>query len=101
LLLNAESNVIKTFLQNLTILNFYQSSHMRDGTFNQANRFFIKFISENDVLDYAFIDPPFGENLMYSELNFLWEPGWGYSPTTAQRRSSIKNKRKSWMTTRL
>jgi hypothetical protein len=23
--------------------------------------------------DYIFIDPPFGDNLMYSELNFLWE----------------------------
>jgi hypothetical protein len=24
-------------------------------------------------LDYIFTDPPFGGNLMYSELNFLWE----------------------------
>lgn len=24
-------------------------------------------------LDYIFTDPPFGDNLMYSELNFLWE----------------------------
>jgi 16S rRNA G966 N2-methylase RsmD/predicted RNA-binding Zn-ribbon protein involved in translation (DUF1610 family) len=23
--------------------------------------------------DYLFVDPPFGDNLMYSELNFLWE----------------------------
>ncbi len=23
--------------------------------------------------DYLFLDPPFGSNLMYSELNFLWE----------------------------
>lgn len=27
----------------------------------------------NDSIDYIFIDPPFGENLMYSELNFIWE----------------------------
>lgn len=26
-------------------------------------------------LDYIFLDPPFGDNLAYSELNFLWE-GW-------------------------
>jgi len=26
-----------------------------------------------DVVDYIFTDPPFGGNLMYSELNFLWE----------------------------
>ncbi len=24
-------------------------------------------------IDYIFVDPPFGGNLMYSELNFLWE----------------------------
>ena len=27
----------------------------------------------NNTLDYIFIDPPFGANLNYSELNFLWE----------------------------
>lgn len=26
-----------------------------------------------DSIDYIFTDPPFGGNLMYSELNFLWE----------------------------
>lgn len=26
-------------------------------------------------LDYIFVDPPFGANIMYSEVNFLWE-GW-------------------------
>ncbi len=29
-------------------------------------------IPEN-CIDYAFVDPPFGDNLIYSELNFLWE----------------------------
>jgi DNA modification methylase len=29
-------------------------------------------LMENSV-DYVFTDPPFGGNLMYSELNFLWE----------------------------
>ncbi len=27
----------------------------------------------NSSVDYIFTDPPFGGNLMYSELNFLWE----------------------------
>lgn len=30
-------------------------------------------IIENGSIDYIFTDPPFGGNLMYSELNFLWE----------------------------
>lgn len=29
----------------------------------------------NNSVDYIFIDPPFGANLMYSELNCIWE-GW-------------------------
>jgi 16S rRNA G966 N2-methylase RsmD/predicted RNA-binding Zn-ribbon protein involved in translation (DUF1610 family) len=28
---------------------------------------------KNNSIDYIFTDPPFGGNLMYSELNFLWE----------------------------
>ena len=28
---------------------------------------------QSESLDYIFTDPPFGGNLMYSELNFLWE----------------------------
>jgi len=27
----------------------------------------------NDSIDYIFTDPPFGDNLAYSELNFIWE----------------------------
>lgn len=26
-----------------------------------------------ESIDYIFIDPPFGSNLMYSELNYIWE----------------------------
>lgn len=29
-------------------------------------------ISDNSI-DYIFVDPPFGYNIMYSELNILWE----------------------------
>ncbi|WP_251131580.1 DNA methyltransferase [Exiguobacterium sp. s21] len=28
---------------------------------------------ESNSIDYIFIDPPFGANLMYSELNYIWE----------------------------
>jgi len=30
-------------------------------------------ITNSNSIDYIFTDPPFGGNLMYSELNFLWE----------------------------
>jgi len=28
---------------------------------------------KSNTIDYIFVDPPFGANLMYSELNFIWE----------------------------
>jgi 16S rRNA G966 N2-methylase RsmD len=31
----------------------------------------------SNTIDYVFTDPPFGGNLMYSELNFLWEAWLG------------------------
>lgn len=30
-------------------------------------------VTANEILDYIFIDPPFGANLNYSELSFTWE----------------------------
>ena len=29
--------------------------------------------TKSNSIDYIFTDPPFGANLMYSELNFIWE----------------------------
>ena len=36
----------------------------------------VKQIQSNSI-DYIFIDPPFGKNIMYSELNFVWEAWLG------------------------
>jgi DNA modification methylase len=41
-------------------------------------------------IDYIFLDPPFGANIMYSELNFLWE-AW-LKVFTEQQGEAIINK---------
>lgn len=41
-------------------------------------------------IDYVFTDPPFGSNLMYSELNFVWESWLG--DFTATKNEAIMNK---------
>lgn len=41
-------------------------------------------------VDYIFTDPPFGSNLMYSELNFLWE-AW-LKVFTNSKHEAIENK---------
>jgi DNA modification methylase/rubredoxin len=44
----------------------------------------------DDSVDYLFIDPPFGSNIMYSELNFLWE-AWLKVKTNAKE-EAIENR---------
>jgi DNA modification methylase/predicted RNA-binding Zn-ribbon protein involved in translation (DUF1610 family) len=43
-----------------------------------------------DSLDYIFVDPPFGSNLMYSELNVAWESWLGL--LTNAEPEAIENK---------
>lgn len=49
----------------------------------------------NDSLDYIFIDPPFGSNIMYSELSFLWEAWIGAFTNNQQEAIENKTQRKS------
>lgn len=44
----------------------------------------------NDSVDYLFLDPPFGGNLMYAELNFIWE-SW-LRVITAQNQEAVTSK---------
>lgn len=49
-----------------------------------------KNIVKNDTVDYVFTDPPFGANIMYSELNFLSE-SW-LRVKTNNKEEAIQNK---------
>jgi len=49
----------------------------------------IKQLHDNSI-DYVFIDPPFGANIMYSESNFIWE-SW-LQVFTQQTNEAIINK---------
>lgn len=50
------------------ILGFHKSSII---SLNSVTSTPISF--RNNTIDYIFTDPPFGDNIMYSELNFIWE----------------------------
>ena len=49
-----------------------------------------KLSLKDNSIDYLFIDPPFGANIMYSELNFLWE-SW-LKIWTNNKSEAIENK---------
>lgn len=50
------------------------SKRGRDGTFNAVwTGSSTRLPIPDDSVDYVFVDPPFGSNIPYSEVNFLWE----------------------------
>ena len=66
----AETNVLKVLSGKIAdftnALRITKHSYTASHSSTELN-----FMS--DSIDYLFLDPPFGGNLMYSELNFIWE----------------------------
>jgi hypothetical protein len=52
----------------------------------------LSLISDNSI-DYIFVDPPFGANIMYSEASFLWE-SW-LKVFTSNKKEAIESKYQS------
>ena len=53
----------------------------------------------SESLDYIFIDPPFGSNIIYSDLSILWEGWLGISTNTTQE--AVVHRRKKEKATSL
>ena len=73
--LTTPPNVLKSFLRNAeTIASSlaYQSSAPRTSIISTQSATSLAAIADSSI-DYIFVDPPFGSNLDYSELNFFWE----------------------------
>ena len=87
--LSAEGNVFKIFKgKTLDFLKAYNLIKFQNVTFtNSATD--IRTIQESSI-DYIFTDPPFGANIMYSELNFIWEC-W-LKVKTNNKKEAIENK---------
>jgi len=62
----------KFHLRMVPIVEVFENAHVVTATQSASH-----VELSNNVVDYIFIDPPFGANLMYSELNFLWEAWLG------------------------
>ena len=85
----AETNVLKVFKGKSE--DFTKAYHLLVSrnliyTNSATNLFNIADAS----VDYIFTDPPFGANIMYSELNYLWEV-W-LKVTTNIKKEAIENK---------
>lgn len=70
---NPEVSVFQSLKSRLRSLIFFFISS-KDNFCLETNSAALKYSIDDHSVDYIFIDPPFGSNIMYSELNFLWEP---------------------------
>jgi SAM-dependent methyltransferase len=70
-----EQNVFRTFLRKANTISWYFESALQKRAavdVRVASACDLKHIPDKSV-DYIFTDPPFGGNINYSEMNFLWE----------------------------
>jgi hypothetical protein len=72
--LTAEADVLKVFKGKVDdFIKVYTSTRGFEGAMcNTASSSSLGNIPTNSI-DYIFTDPPFGANLNYSELSFIWE----------------------------
>jgi predicted RNA-binding Zn-ribbon protein involved in translation (DUF1610 family) len=72
--LSAEGDVIKMVRGKLNDFTkvFSSTSSFDSAVCNNASSTDLKNIPDNSA-DYIFTDPPFGDNLNYSELSYIWE----------------------------
>ncbi|MCI9689796.1 DNA methyltransferase [Vibrio parahaemolyticus] len=85
--LSIETNLIERFRLRKNSVPY--STPTRHAVVCNGSALNLPSIDDNS-LDYVFIDPPFGSNLMYSELNILWESWLGLR--TNNKTEAIENK---------
>lgn len=94
---------VPSLIKDLNMINQLRAAikqqSRRNGNFNNDN-YIISTSSMTDYpllgddsVDYIFIDPPFGANLMYSELSFLWE-NWLNVMTNSNDEAIVNNTQK-------
>jgi hypothetical protein len=70
---SVENNVIDSLETRLSkLVNVFNALRNKASNFLLTTQSATSFESHSQV-DYIFLDPPFGANLNYSELSFLWE----------------------------
>ena len=86
-----EQNVFKVFYRKAKTIRDYLAtcSQVRNSPFfiSTQTTTDLRVIPDNSI-DYIFTDPPFGANINYSEMNYLWE-AWLQTFTNTQNEAII------------
>jgi DNA modification methylase len=89
--LSKELNMIKMLRAALKkLVNGIREASVSDYSSVISTQSLDGLVCDDNSIDYAFIDPPFGANLNYSELNFIWESWLGV--VTENENEAIENK---------
>ncbi len=80
-IINGFKDKIREFIKAYSLLNTRSINYITSSNDLQII---------DSTIDYIFTDPPFGANIMYSELNFLWE-SW-LKVKTNNKTEAIENK---------
>lgn len=86
---NVEFNPQRTLLGKIRDFCQTQYKERSNSSISLNSAISIPNLKENSV-DYIFTDPPFGANLMYSELSSIWE-GWLNIKTNNNTEAVISN----------
>lgn len=87
-----ELNVFNGFKNKIEdIIRFYEATkfNSNDAIVTTQSSDSLSNIPDNSI-DYIFVDPPFGDNIMYSESNFLWET-WISTYTNSKNEAIINS----------
>jgi DNA modification methylase len=70
-----EQNVFRTFARKAKTISWYFKHAMLNNRYVQVSTQSALRLPQlpDHSVDYVFTDPPFGSNINYSEMNFLWE----------------------------
>ncbi|MEW6624492.1 MAG: hypothetical protein AB1420_15450 [Bacillota bacterium] len=86
---------VGSLVREINVLDFFRRKAAKICEINIESNNFISTSSCTDLnflpdesIDYIFTDPPFGGNIMYSELNFIWE-AWLRIKTNNQQEAVI------------
>ncbi|MBU2804264.1 site-specific DNA-methyltransferase [Acidithiobacillus ferridurans] len=71
--ISPEIPATKIFRDRIDTFNRWLKVAIKDRSSAISTQSFTKLDLPDSCVDYIFIDPPFGKNLMYSELNFIDE----------------------------
>ncbi|EUJ41576.1 DNA methyltransferase [Brochothrix campestris] len=85
----SESNVIDAYRNKLK--KFEKAFIIKNRNTMISTQSSTKINLNDNSIDYIFTDPPFGANLMYSELSFMWET-WLKIQTNTDKETIISKK---------